>query len=89
VSSVTSSGYKAKLDENRRNHSSINMDFIRLVTWPMVTGYEEKDIKAQKLFVGLRDLIRSSTNIANNQGPFFLISFPSSYFFFFPFFPFL
>jgi len=29
--------YKAKLNENRRNHYSINIDFIRLVTWLMVT----------------------------------------------------
>jgi len=32
MSSVMSSGYKVKLNENRCNHSSINMDFIRLVT---------------------------------------------------------
>jgi len=34
--SVISFCYKVKHYENRGNHSSINMDFIGLVTWLMV-----------------------------------------------------
>jgi len=73
-----------------RNHSSINMDFIRLVIGQWLQGYEEKDIKTQKLFVGLRDL----TSIINqyckqSRSPFFtelpviILLFLSLFFFFF------
>jgi len=51
--SVISFCYKVQLYENHGNHLSINVDFIRFVTWPGLQGYEEKDIKAEKLFMDL------------------------------------
>jgi len=73
-----SSCYKAKLSENHYKYSSINMNFIRVVTWLKVAGLWRKGYKDSKYICGLEKFNQ------DHQG---LMSFPSSCsFFFFSFF---
>ena len=81
---VTSFCYKVKFYENRCNYSLININFIRLVTWPDVIGLWRKGYKGSKFICGIENVNKDHQQYCK-QSRFSFMSLPSSCSFFFLF----